>query len=130
MKAKPFIKLFKNGSRLWFAFFVLSTISYPVSTRAQSTAFTHQGRLNDSSVPANGLYDLRFSVYDASANGNQAGGSITNPATGVTNGLFTVTLDFGGIFSGTNYWLDIGVRTNGAGAFTTLMPRQPLTPYW
>ena len=47
----------------------------------------------------------------------------------VTNGLFTVSLNFGpGIFSGANYWLQIAVRTNGAGSFTTLSPRQPLLP--
>jgi len=35
------------------------------------------------------------------------------------------------VFNGTPRWLDIGVRTNGGGAFTTLTPRQELTasPY-
>lgn len=93
-----------------------------------STAFTYQGRLNDGTGPATGIYDLRFAIYDASANGNQAGNSVTNFSTAVTNGLFTVTLDFGGIFTGTNYWLDIGVRTNGGTTFTGLTPRQPVTP--
>ena len=47
----------------------------------------------------------------------------------VSNGLFTVTLDFGtGVFNGDARWLDIAVKTNSAGGFTTLMPRQPLTP--
>ena len=50
----------------------------------------------------------------------------------VSNGLFTVTLDFGsGIFTGADRWLEINVRTNGGGAFTTLSPRQRITtvPY-
>jgi len=49
----------------------------------------------------------------------------------VSNGLFTVTLDFGNQFPGANRWLEIGVRTNGVGAYTTLSPRQPITatPY-
>jgi hypothetical protein len=41
-------------------------------------------------------------------------------------------LDFGpGVFDGTAYWLEIGVRTNGDGAFTILSPRHELlaTPY-
>ena len=39
------------------------------------------------------------------------------------------TLNFGpGIFSGTNYWLQIAVRPNGPGSFTALSPRQPLLP--
>ena len=46
----------------------------------------------------------------------------------VSNGLFLVMLDFGSVFTGTNYWLEIGVRTNGNGVFTTLAPRQPITP--
>ena len=57
-------------------------------------------------------------------------GPITNSPVGVTNGLFTVTLDFGdGVFTGDARWLDIGVRTNGGtGDFTTLAPRQAVTP--
>jgi len=48
---------------------------------------------------------------------------------GVTNGLFTVLVDFGSnVFTGTNYWLEIGVETNSASPFTTLAPRQQLTP--
>ena len=96
---------------------------------AQGTAFTYQGRLMDGGNPANGSYDLSFSLYTVSSDGAVAAGPITLPATGVTNGLFTVTLDFGPVFNaGSSYWLDISVRTNGGGAFTELSPRQPLTP--
>ena len=112
----------------------LAAISYLVSSIglsafAQGTAFTYQGRLNDGANPANGNYDLRFTIYDSSANGNQVGNLLTNTATAVSNGLFTVTLDFGNQFPGAGRWLEIGVRTNGsASAYTTLSPRQPLTP--
>src|SRR5205085_5649059 len=57
---------------------------------------------------------------------------LTRANTAVSNGLFTVTLDFGvGVFSGPARWLEIGVRTNGAAFFFTLSPRQALaaTPY-
>ncbi len=102
---------------------------FAVGASAQTTAFTYQGRLTDGSSPANGSYDLQFSVFDAPANGIQHGVTITNPAVAVSNGLFTVSLNFGaGIFTGPDRWLLIGVRTNGNGAFTTLSPRQPLTP--
>ena len=47
---------------------------------------------------------------------------------GVTNGLFAALLDFGNEFNGTPYWLQIGVRASGGGAFTPLSPRQELTP--
>ena len=54
---------------------------------------------------------------------------MTNSATAVTNGLFTVALDFDpGVFSGPARWLDIAVRTKGNGTFTTLNLRQALTP--
>ena len=47
----------------------------------------------------------------------------------VSNGLFTVPLNFGpGVFTGTNYWVELGVRTNGGAGFATLVPRQQLTP--
>jgi hypothetical protein len=97
-------------------------------TYAQGTAFTYQGRLNDSGGPAGGRYDLRFALYDAASAGGQQGNLLTNTATVVSNGLFTVTLDFGNQFSGAGRWLEIAVRTNGAGAFTPVAPRQWLTP--
>ena len=110
---------------------LLSALNPQLSTaRAQGTAFTYQGRLNSGSNPANGTYDLQFAIYDST---NQPGtviaGPLTNSATGVTNGLFAVTLDFGAnVFTGPDRWLEIAVRTNGSGAFTTLSPRQKLTP--
>ena len=118
----------RHGALLALA--LLSTINWQVSSLlAQGTAFTYQGRLNDGGAPANGSYDVQFMLYDASAGGSQAGPVLTNGATAVSNGLFTVTLDFGaGVFTGSNYWLDIAVRTNGAGTFTELSPRQELTP--
>ncbi len=111
---------------------LLSNLNLQLSTCfAQGTAFTYQGRLNDGSNPANGNYDLRFAVYNAPQAGSMAGGPVTNAATAVSNGLFTVTLDFGsGVFDGSAFWLDVGVRTNGTGSpgFTALSPRQALTP--
>jgi hypothetical protein len=95
---------------------------------AQGTAFTYQGHLNDTANPATGTYDLRFAIYDLPSGGVAVAGPTTNAAT-ISNGLFTVALDFGpGVFTGTNRWLDIAVRTNGSGAFAPLTPRQPVTP--
>src|SRR5262249_50582930 len=94
----------------------------------QGTAFTYQGRLTDATLAANGIYDLRFGLFDASSAGAQLGGTLTNASTLISNGLFTVTIDFGTNFPGTDRWLEIGVRTNGGIAFSTLVPRQKLTP--
>ena len=98
---------------------------------AQGTAFTYQGWLNDGVGPATGLYDFRFDVYnDANAGGIQSTPVLVT--LGVTNGLFTTTLNFGGnVFNGSARWLEINVRTNGAVDYATLAPRQPITatPY-
>ena len=93
---------------------------------AQGSAFTYQGRLNDGSSPANGSYDLRFILRDAGVGGNQQGPILTNSATVVSNGLFTVTLDFGNQFPGLGRFLETAARTNGGGTFLTLSPEVEL----
>ncbi|HXJ72419.1 MAG TPA: hypothetical protein VNM37_06185, partial [Candidatus Dormibacteraeota bacterium] len=111
---------------------LLSTLNSHLSPLfAQGTAFTYQGRLNDGAGPANGAYDLTFMLFGTNSGGSSIAGPLTNSATGVTNGQFTVTLDFGNQFPGLARWLEMSVRTNGSGAFSTLNPRQPLTstPY-
>ena len=98
------------------------------------TAFTYQGRLNDGGNPANGRYELRFFLYDLGVGGGLVGVPLTLNNTAVSNGLFTVTLDFGDQsvyspqYTPANRWLEIAVRTNGGGAFTSLTPRQKITP--
>ena len=102
-----------------------------MAARAQTTAFTYQGRLNNGTNPATGMYDFRFQIYNA--NSVVVGGPLTNAPVGVTNGLFTVALDFGGnVFNGSALTLEIGVRTNGdTNVYTVLSPRQPVlsVPY-
>jgi trimeric autotransporter adhesin len=111
------------------AFLLLSNLNSPLSiAHAQGTAFTYQGRLNSGTNAATGSFDLRFALFDALTVGTQQGNLLTNSATGVSNGLFIVTLDFGNQFPGAGRWLEIGVRTNGGGSFFTLSPRQALTP--
>ena len=45
---------------------LLSTLNPQLSTaHAQGTAFTYHGRLNDGGNPANGIYNLRFALFDA-----------------------------------------------------------------
>lgn len=96
---------------------------------AQGTAFTYQGRLNDGGGAANGLYDLRFKLFVDPLGNNQAGSTLLTNGVPVANGLFVVTLDFGaGIFTGTNYWLEVDVKTNGAVAYANLNPLQAVTP--
>ncbi|HEU5090244.1 MAG TPA: hypothetical protein VFT99_22470, partial [Roseiflexaceae bacterium] len=107
------------------SFCILSLALGTFTSVAQNTAFTYQGRLADGTGAAAGIYELRFVIYDAATQGNAVGSAMTNSATMVNNGLFTVTLDFGtGVFNGSARWLEIGVRTNGSTeGFTLLAPR-------
>lgn len=87
----------------------------------------------DNGTGAGGQYDLRFRLFNDASAGSQAGPTVIRAPLTVSNGLFTAHIDFGpGIFDGTAYWLEIGVRSNGsASAYTILAPRQPLaaSPY-
>ena len=95
------------------------------------SGFTYQGHLTNSGSPANGQYDLVFTLYDAPTAGNQVGtpSIITDTNQTVTDGLFTVSLDFGSsAFDGNARYLEMAVRSAGVGSYTTLSPRQPITP--
>src|SRR5262245_38274058 len=98
-------------SRLLISCLLATCCAVPGTAAAQGTSFTYQGRLSDNGIAPNSDYDLRFAVYDALSGGNQAGAALTNRPVTVSNGLFTVSLDFGvGVFSGPSRWLEIGVR--------------------
>lgn len=96
---------------------------------AQGTAFTYQGQLEDAGGPADGSFDLTFSLWNDPAGPAQVGNTLTNLNVALRKGRFTVKLDFGaGLFTGADRWLEIGIRTNGSGTFNILSPRQQLTP--
>lgn len=103
-----------------------------------STAFTYQGRLQQDGAPANGTFDLQFALFDAATGGAQIGATVCRDHIAVTDGLFTVELDFGAAaFNGEARWLEVGVRADNTadncdtGAYATLAPRHLLTatPY-
>src|SRR4249919_1166208 len=83
--------------------------------RAQETgegAFLYRGHLNESNIPSTGLYDFSFRLAEALENGDYLGSPLTNSAVSVTNGQFSVRLDFGTMFfDGSPRWLEVGVRT-------------------
>jgi hypothetical protein len=108
----------------------LAVFNFQLSTaHAQGTAFTYQGQLQNNGSPASGTYALTFSLFNTNTTGVSVAEPVTNNAVVITNGLFTVLIDFGpGVFTGTTNWLQIGVATNGVESFTALTPRQELTP--
>lgn len=92
------------------------------------TAFTYQGYLEETQAPADGPYDFVFRLHDAVAGGNQVGPSLSQDDVVVTDGVFTVQLDFGAAFGPDARWLAIEVRPGASGgAYTPLAPRQPVT---
>jgi hypothetical protein len=103
-----------------------------LSAAPLGSAFLYQGRLVQQGQPAQGLYDLTFTLYDAPTGGVPLAGPVTNLQVNVSNGLFAAEVDFGpSAFNGTAYWVALAVRPSGGGAFTALTPRQPLlaAPY-
>ena len=112
---------------------MLLLAAFENSAEAQSSSFTYQGKLTDGGIAANGVYDLRFSLFDGLVGGNPVGVTLVKEDITVTNGIFSVTLDFGAAaFPGADRWMEIGVRAGAStGTFTTLSPLQPIasTPY-
>src|SRR5215510_192372 len=100
-----------NRSLLLLAAVAAFALSCAVAARptSLSTAFTYQGRLTQTSVPASGLYDLGFRLYDAAVGGTQVGPVFCADNVEVSDGLFTVLLDFGAQFNGEQRFLEIEV---------------------
>lgn len=108
---------------------LLLAVLSPLSAVSQGTAFNYQGHLNVSNSPANGTYQMQFTLYPSNSGGSSTFGPVTNTAVAVTNGIFTTTIDFGlNAFTGNASWLDIAVRTNLPASFTELTPRQQILP--
>ena len=102
-------------------------VSMPLAS--VGSAFTYQGYLMDGGNPASGAYDFQFILYDAPSGGSQVGSIVATDNVTITNGLFTVALDFGTVFDGTRLWLDVAVRPGSStGDYTILSPRQEITP--
>ena len=118
--------------RFIFVVVLLSILVCATTTLGQSSSFTYQGRLTDGGSAANGNYDVQFALFDSLSGWTQIGSTQTLNTVAVSNGIFTVGLDFGASsFTGANRFLEISARASGAGSFTLLTPRQPVTatPY-
>jgi hypothetical protein len=93
------------------------------------TAFTYQGRLDSGSGPATGIYDLRFTLFDAETAGSAVAGPLSVNDVTVADGLFAATIDFGAnAFPGSARWLSVEAKANASPTFDVLAPRQPLSP--
>src|SRR5215813_7861456 len=112
-----------------FAGALLMLCVFATTASAQTSSFTYQGRLTDGGTSANGNYDLQFALFDSLSGGTQVGSTLTLNTVAVSNGVFTVNLDFGAsAFNGANRFLEISARPSGSSSFTLLSPRQQITP--
>ena len=106
----------------------------PVSSAAQTNEFIYQGKLTDSAGTA-ANYDFQFRLCRSEANCVALNllGTRTRLGVPVTNGVFSVSLDFpAASFDGAARFLEIGVKPAGsADPYTILAPRQQITsaPY-
>ncbi len=104
-----------------------------VCAAATAAPFTFQGELRDGGTAVNGVYDLQFSLFGAAVSGTQFGSVLCADNVSVVNGRFTVVLDFGSVFDGTDRFLEVQLRADtglgcGNGAnFGLLGPRAQVT---
>ncbi len=111
---------------------LVAICSFVISGEPLGTAFTYQGQLEQDGKPANGTFDFRFNLLDSS---DPVGGTLLSAVTildvSVSNGLFSVEVDFGQLFDGEARWVEIQVREAGVGSLIPLKPTQQLSavPY-
>lgn len=128
--------MFRNTNRRTAQIALAAAMCSTAPAFAQiGTAFTYQGVLNDAGAPANGVYDLQFRAFNAPVGGTELqGGRICVMDVAVTDGLFTVPVDFGNLFTGGPVWIEIRVQADAAvtcgalNSVTPLAPRQAATP--
>lgn len=97
---------------------LLTACPESIGSSPLGTAFTYQGHLKDGGSPANAAYDFQFDLYDGEdVLANHIAGPLYFPDVQVTDGLFTLELDFGSHFNGDERWLEIALRTAGKLAY-------------
>src|ERR1044072_6523596 len=102
-----------------------------VAANAQTTTFTYQGKLPDEYTQPTALYDFQFNLYDETSGMHAPLNSTSSlrEDVQVTAGDFTVSLNFGNLFSsGADRFLEIGVRPgDSTGDFTMFTSRAQIT---
>lgn len=99
-----------------------------------TTGFSYQGQLRDNGAPKSGLFDMRFTLFDAQTGGSAIGSAFIAPAVSVVGGVFSTMVDFGasatpgapGFFGKGPRFVQVEVSPAGAATYVALSPRQPL----
>lgn len=91
------------------------------------TGFTYQGELQNTGVAIDGQVEFEFEPFDAVSGGSSLASTVIQTLM-LNGGIFSTELDFGSLpFTGEAVWLEVRVRED-SGSFTTLSPRQAITP--
>ncbi|MCA9304825.1 MAG: hypothetical protein KC996_11945 [Phycisphaerales bacterium] len=111
-----------------FRLFVMMWAAALCSFAAVAEPISYQGFLNDNGAPANGVYDIKFKLFDAELGGTQVGPNVDAVDYSIVDGVFRYDLDFGDVYMGQDLWLRVFVRPgDSTDSFTELLPRQHLT---
>jgi hypothetical protein len=108
------------------------TLATALGGEPLGTETSYQGHLTDQGLPATGIYDIKFELFDAAVGGSRVNLPVSLEDVQVTGGRVEATLDFGGAFTGERRWIQISVRHGlSSGTYELLEPRQPLNavPY-
>jgi len=94
--------------------------------------FTYQGRVSLPGGAASGTISIQAELFDDATAGSPTGTPASNQIIDVPvrNNLFTVELDFGDAFDGSDRWLEISLDEDGSAngdTFSTLSPRIEIT---
>jgi hypothetical protein len=129
MKGKRFFSI-ELASAMVLALLAGLALAQEPASIPLSAGFTYQGRLRIDGAPYTGFCDLEFSMWDELTGGNQVGNPQTVLNADLLEGFFTVLLDWGPqAFAGDHRFLEIHARCPaGGGPYTSLEPRQDLTP--
>lgn len=101
---------------------IAATLLAGLASASVGTAFTYQGQLKQGGTAFDGAVDMKFRLYSSAVGDNQVGAELVAPGVNVSEGVFTIDLNFGNMFVGEARWLEIEVDG------VTLSPRQPLMP--
>jgi hypothetical protein len=101
---------------------------------AQTTVMPYERTLNIGGVPANGSYDLRFILYTTQGGAVQVGNPVERLNIDVSNGTYSVDIDFGAMpfTTQTELWVDVSYKLAGNGGgyiFTGVRDQMKASPY-
>jgi trimeric autotransporter adhesin len=126
-------KFFRLSGLIIVFIAILSAGGTALADTTLLSTFTYQGFLSlGGNAVASPTCDFEFGLFSTTSGGPALGGGAIERTVSVNSGVFTTQLDFGvPVFDGQDRYLEIGVlcpSNGGAGPYTLLTPRSPLTP--